>query len=415
VRSVLAEGGLTRICAFRHGGIVPPLYGALIRSYELLVNLTRKGHEVSLHSYGEASRCYTYHNIRCREVRRPLAFANRLGNMFYGVEGEWVFKLLFSGTPQLAASAREEIGACDVVYVEHIWSSLFPLVYARICGKRSVLDNHNVETMLANRSRQEARGFLQRVLAFLWLSYVLLLEKTSCSLADLVIVTSDTDRDLLCKTARVSKKKIQVVPNGVDLETFRPSREEGLRARAFLGIDRNIRIITFVGMLDYPPNLYALRWIVKELAPRVHQQEPDVRFLIVGRNPPKELIGKDKRIFFTGEVASVVPYINASDVCIAPMTVGSGTRMKILCYLSCGKPVVSTRLGVEGLDSSVAANVSVGHLNELPSLILNLLMNPEGRLETQVQEIISRYDWKRISAKLESLLISLVGGTTYIR
>jgi len=402
-----------RICAFRHGGIVPPRYGALIRSYELLVNLVRKGHEVSLHSYGEASRYYTYHDIRCREVRR-LAFANRLGNLLYGVEGEWGFKLLFSGTPKLAASAREEIRACDVVYVEHIWSSLFPLIYARIYGKRSVLDDHNVETMLANRSRQEARGFLRRVLAFLWLFYVLLLEKISCSLADLVIVTSDTDRELLCKNVGVSRKKIEVIPNGLDIETFRPSCDEGLRLRAQLCIDRDAPVIMFVGMLDYPPNLYALRWIVKELAPKIHQRKPDARFLIVGRNPPRELMKKDNRIVFTGEVESVLPHINASDVCIAPMTVGSGTRMKILCYLSCEKPVVSTRLGVEGLDSSVTANVSVGHLNEFPDLIFNLLTSPERRPERQVRKIISRYDWKRLSTRLEDLLINLIG-TTHVR
>jgi len=403
-----------RICAFRHGGIVPPLYGALVRSYELLVNLIKTGDEVSLYSYGEAGRYFTYHNIRCREVRHTLAFANRLGNLLYGIEGEWGFKLLFSGAPKLAASARKEIGACDIVYIEHIWSSLFPLIYARIYGKRSVLDNHNVETILATRSRQEARGFLRRALAFLWQIYVLLLEKISCTLANLVIVTSDTDRDLLCKTVGVSKKKTAVIPNGVDLETFRPSCEEGLRARARLGIDRNAPVITFIGMLDYPPNLYALRWIVKELAPKMHLRKPDAHFLIVGRNPPRELVGKDRRIVFTGEVESVVPYINASDVCIAPMTVGSGTRMKILSYLSCEKAVVSTRLGVEGLDSSVTANVSVGSLNELPDLIFNLLTNPEGRLKTQVRQTISRYDWKILSARLESLLISLVERPAHI-
>lgn len=396
-----------RICAFRHGGIVPPLYGALIRSYELLVNLTKKGHEVSLYSYGEASRNHSYHGIRCSEFRRPRAFLNRLGKVLYGVEGEWGFTLLSSGTPRLAALARREIKACDVVYVEHIWSSIFPLIYSRIYGKRSVLDDHNVETILANRARQEAKGFLQRVLSSLWLLYVFFLEKMSCSLVDIVVVTSPTDRDILHRTLGVHKRKIEVIPNGVDLDEFHPSCEDGLRVRACLAIDRNAPVIMFVGMLDYPPNLYSLRWIVEELAPQIMQRKPDARFLIVGRNPPKELIGKGNNIIFTGEVESAAPYINASDVCIAPITVGSGTRMKILCYLSCEKPVVSTRLGVEGLDPSIVANISVGHLNELPDLILDQLMNPRGRPETQVRKAICGYDWKTLSSKLENVLKAL--------
>jgi len=396
-----------RICAFRHGGIVPPVYGALIRSYELLVNLIRRGHEVSLYSYGEGGRNYTYSNIRCRQLGRAAPFASGLGKLLYGVEGEWGFKLLFSGTPNLAAAAREEIRMCDIVYVEHIWSSLFPLMYARIYHKRSVLDNHNVETMLADRSRQEARGFLQRVLAFIWLSYVLLLEKISCSLADLVIVTSETDRELLWNMLHVPVRKIQVVPNGVDLGAFRPSVEEGLRVRSRLGLSENAAVITFVGMLDYPPNLYAVRWIVDELVPKIHRRRPDTFFLIVGRNPPRGL-GKDNRIVFAGEVESVVPFINAADICIAPMTVGSGTRMKILSYLSCEKPVVSTELGVEGLDSSVTAKVCVGHLSEFPNLILELLRQPKTPHEIGVREAISRYDWKTVSAKLEGMLISLI-------
>jgi len=357
-----------RVCVFRHGGIVPPLYGALIRSYEFLVNLIRRGHEVDLHFYGEDNRRFKYQNITFNEVRRPLSFSNIIGKLLYGVEGEWGFRLFFSGMPTLAASARKEISKCDIIYVEHIWSSLFPLIYARIHGKKSVLDNHNVETILANRARKEAKGFLQSFIAFIWLCYVYLLEKISCRLADLVIVTSDFDRDLLHKTVGAS----------------------------------------IVGMLDYPPNLHAIYWIVDELAPKIHRLKPNVHFLMVGRNPPMELIGKDKRIIFTGEVQSVVPHINASDVCIAPMTVGSGTRMKILCYLACEKPVVSTRLGVEGLDSSIIANVSVGDLNEMFELILKILIKPTWRPEANLREIISKYDWKKLSLTLESLLIRLM-------
>jgi len=397
-----------RVCVFRHGGIVPPLYGALIRSYEFLVNLIRRGHEVDLHFYGEDNRRFKYQNITFNEVRRPLSFSNIIGKLLYGVEGEWGFRLFFSGMPTLAASARKEISKCDIIYVEHIWSSLFPLIYARIHGKKSVLDNHNVETILANRARKEAKGFLQSFIAFIWLCYVYLLEKISCRLADLVIVTSDFDRDLLHKTVGASKKKIEVVMNGIDLETFNPSFEEGIRARTWLGIDRDIPLVTFVGMLDYPPNLHAIYWIVDELAPKIHRLKPNVHFLMVGRNPPMELIGKDKRIIFTGEVQSVVPHINASDVCIAPMTVGSGTRMKILCYLACEKPVVSTRLGVEGLDSSIIANVSVGDLNEMFELILKILIKPTWRPEANLREIISKYDWKKLSLTLESLLIRLM-------
>jgi glycosyltransferase involved in cell wall biosynthesis len=98
-----------------------------------------------------------------------------------------------------------------------------------------------------------------------------------------------------------------------------------------------------------------VRWMVDDILPLVRKRTPRVTLTLAGRNPPrwmKRLSADGIRV--TGTVEDVSPYLREAAVCVVPLRIGGGTRLKILEALAAGKPVVSTAVGAEGLDLRAA-------------------------------------------------------------
>ena len=78
---------------------------------------------------------------------------------------------------------------------------------------------------------------------------------------------------------------------------------------------------------------------------------PAARLLVVGRNPPESLVrAAPPGVRFTGTVDDIRPHVATAHLAVIPLNVGSGTRIKAFEAMAMGRPVVSTTIGVEGLD-----------------------------------------------------------------
>ena len=137
---------------------------------------------------------------------------------------------------------------------------------------------------------------------------------------------------------------ITVIPNGVDLEFFHPESSSEPRAAE--------PTIIFCGAMDYNPNVDALRWFFKEMHLPLLQRIPNLRVLIVGKDPIAEVKAYAERpgVTVTGGVPDVRPYYKRAWLQIVPLRIGGGTRLKIVESLGIGTPVVSTTIGAQGLD-----------------------------------------------------------------
>jgi glycosyltransferase involved in cell wall biosynthesis len=105
--------------------------------------------------------------------------------------------------------------------------------------------------------------------------------------------------------------------------------------------------------MDWLPNQDGADFLVFNILPRLRQLVPPVRVVLAGRNPPEWLrqrYAEFPDVSFTGTVAELRPIIARAAVCVVPLRIGSGTRLKILEAAAMAKPVVSTTLGAEGLD-----------------------------------------------------------------
>jgi len=129
---------------------------------------------------------------------------------------------------------------------------------------------------------------------------------------------------------------------GVDAAFLRPPRDT----------DRpEAPSVVYIGNYHHPPNVYAARFFVHEVMPKLRQRHPSLTFRLVGSNVVPQIAELDgvngTRVI--GLVEDLRPELWQASACVAPIFTGTGMRLKVLEALASGTPLVSTELGVRGL------------------------------------------------------------------
>jgi glycosyltransferase involved in cell wall biosynthesis len=192
-----------------------------------------------------------------------------------------------------------------------------------------------------------------------------------------------------------------VVPNGVDLDFWRRSSPE-----------RGVNTIVFTGAMDYPPNTDAALYLIEEILPPLQRAIPDVRVLIVGRDPPPRLVRAGQRpgVTVTGFVDDVRPYLEQTTVFAAPLRFGAGIQNKVLEAMAMEVPVVASPLAADGLrtEDGQQPPVAVARgAQEFADLIGRHLLDragapaPDSAARCYVE---SHFLWRRSGEKLEQVI-----------
>jgi glycosyltransferase involved in cell wall biosynthesis len=168
-------------------------------------------------------------------------------------------------------------------------------------------------------------------------------EKRVAKRCALQVLCGPDDQDFVRRYIS-STVPLSIVPNGVDLEFFHPNSAPDARAED--------PTVIFCGAMDYNPNVDALRWYFSEIHNSLHREIPNLRVLIVGKDPIAEVKAYAQRpgVTVTGGVTDVRPYYKRAWLQIVPLRIGGGTRLKIVESLGIRTPVVSTTIGAQGLD-----------------------------------------------------------------
>lgn len=281
-------------------------------------------------------------------------------------------------------------GCYDAVLFESVLTAAYRLPK----GVKVIIDEHNIEYELLQRTYERETDLLRRW--YNWRESRLLksVEIARCGKADLVLVTSEREHVLL--KSMLPQKMIEVVPNGVDIAAFQVDHEAQEVAHS----------IIFTGTMDYYPNIDAVLFFAERCWPLIRARVPDATWQIVGRNPPLEIakLAELPGVKVTGWVPDVRPYLAAASVAIAPLLIGSGTRLKILEALAMAKAVVSTSLGCEGLSVVPGKHLMVADQPEaFAQAVVDFLLNPArcnafGSAGRALAE--AEYSWEQCGIKL---------------
>ena len=141
--------------------------------------------------------------------------------------------------------------------------------------------------------------------------------------------------------------KIYGINNGVNIDYFNINAE----INDVPELNNNVTKVVFTGAMDYWANVDAVLWFITKVWPLILKKIPDAQFYIVGGNPTKEIqaLAKQNSIIVTGRVDDVRPYIKAANAVVAPLQIARGIQNKVLEAMSMSKPVVATKLAMEGI------------------------------------------------------------------
>jgi len=214
---------------------------------------------------------------------------------------------------------------------------------------------------------------------------------------DAILTVSEADRAALAGVVD-DPAKIEVLPIAID-----PG--DGPLAR-----DPDGPHILHLGTMFYLPNADAVLWFASQVYPRIRARLPQVRFTVVGANPPPEvraLADPQAGIAVTGYVPDVEPIIRHSSVLVVPLRAGSGIRVKILNALAQGLPVVTTTVGCEGIAVVPGRDLLVADMAEdFAEAVLRVLTDEAlaRSLAANGRRLVEQmYDYRVVCRKLDDI------------
>ena len=323
----------------------PPDNGLTLRAWAVLRALASRA-KVTLLMFVPPGTPSGYSELQeiCEAVEAvPLALtsltsgANYLGRL----------RSLFSPAPYgmtrfVSPEIRERIaGLLQALHFDAVvCETVYPLDNLPAGDVPLVVDEQNIEHQLIERYAALEKNPAKRWYALIEAKKLKRAEARACAAARMVLCCSEPDRaglERLCPQAQV-----RVVPNVVDTDLFTaaPGAVEP-------------RMVLFQGGMDWFPNRDAVEYFVSAILPKLRRRIAGVKFVIAGRSPSPEFRRRFEAlpgVEFTGTLPDLRPVIGRAAVCVVPLRVGSGTRLKILEAAAAGKAVVSTSVGAEGLE-----------------------------------------------------------------
>ena len=378
----------------------PPTSGATIRTYNLLRRVC-EGNRVHVVAFGDPERdadklahfeefCASVALVRTRDTKNtPYFYVELLLNLL----SPQPYIVSRFTRPAMIRAVRDALRSrhFDLIHCDFLTLSLN---LRDRNGLPLVATAHNVDSVIWERYLAHEKNPLKALYIYLQYRKLLRFEERILRELDGVVCVSEGDREQmqgLCTSPRYT-----VVPNGVDVEYFRPRPEQ----------EKPYRLL-FTGAMDWRPNQDAVRFFLDQIYPRIKRAEPRTSLFVVGRDPTADLkaaASAHPDVTVVGTVPDMRPYLAAAAAYVVPLRIGGGTRLKILEAMAMGRPVISTPVGCEGLSVRDEQDILVADRPEdFARAVLRLF--GDAALATRIGRagralVQKSYDWRPISAKL---------------
>ncbi|MBK9464483.1 MAG: glycosyltransferase family 4 protein [Chitinophagaceae bacterium] len=282
----------------------------------------------------------------------------------------------------------------DTIICEHPYFAWLAFAVRKQTGVKVIIHTHNIEYQ---RFRSTGKW---------WWPVLKQYEKSSFEKADGLFFISSEDRDFAIQEWKIPSEKCIDLPFGVEIKS---SPEDRSTAKQFIaqkhGISIDEKILLFNGLLNYKPNIDAVRTILDKINPLLLAQSSfNYKIIICGKGLPEKMNllkdYADKNIMFAGFAESIEPYIKAADIFLNPVQSGGGVKTKVVEAIAYGTTVISTATGAAGIVKKVcgAKLVTVAD-NDWEEFAKEVIINAASSIPTP-QEYYNYYFYGNIIQRL---------------
>lgn len=378
-----------------------PLYsGGQVRVYNLLKKLAAT-HEITLASF-------IRHEAE-KKLGAHLSFCKKVIPVYRGRawRPEYIARALVGAYPWLLATydneemrsviARElATGEYDVVHIEpgYVWPSIPETTVPIVVGEHNI-EHHIYEGYAKQSQLLFARPFFRHDVAKLvaW-------EKKIWQAADAVVTVSPDDKKEVEQIT--GRNTVDVAPNGVDVDEFVFQKQKPIHAEA--------PVFLFVGNFLWMQNRDALNVVLDDMWERVREVYPQATLRVVGKHLRGELRRKVARapgVTLFEDVSEIHEEFIRSDILLAPIRIGGGTKFKILEAMAAGTPVITTLVGAKGLAVTHGVELMIAEDSESTMRAIGtLLSDPKETANLRIRarkKIEQDYSWTNIATRLSAV------------
>ncbi|SDX15216.1 Glycosyltransferase involved in cell wall bisynthesis [Haloarcula vallismortis] len=293
------------------------------------------------------------------------------------------FDLVVCESPQMIRASQELADYNNAELLVNFHNSMYELLDQQ-------LRSRHVPSVL----RQRAVNRLER------------LEHSAIDAASIVVFQSEDD---VAHYDLPEDTLVSVIPNGCEYDQI-ANGGEPTQVKESLGIQDDETICVFVGAYDYEPNKRAANLICDTIAPELSE----FTFVLAGRNPPDTT---SMNVLTPGFVSDLPGLLSAADVALCPLTMGSGTKLKMVDYLAAGIPIVTTPVGAQGLPIKDEQHaIIVDQPEAFPEAIRRIERSPDMQesLGRNAASLGMEYDWDRLLSEYDELLNELYNRPTIL-
>lgn len=396
--------GARKILFITHQLPYPPISGGVIKSWKLLKFLSNK-YEVGLASLLKVEDKKSEETIQSKlsltdyyseYLSIPRTYFTILKGLLFNSTINFYRNYSKSFQQKIESFAKDY----QVLLIDHY--EMYQYVPKDFKGK-VILHTHNAEFMLWQRMAEIENNPIKKFLLSYEAKRVLHAEKKMVEKSQLVFATPSDQK--------IYKKF------GFDLSQCRDTYHLGnddLLELEDIQFEETENAITFMGTMDWEPNVDGLLWFIQEVYPGIKKEENGIKLYVLGGNVDdriKKEAALDNSIVLTGFVKDIDTYLKKTRVFIIPLRFGSGMKVKVLDGMFRGTPMVSTSVGAEGIRIRHEEEVLIA--DEVADFTKNclLLLHDKklwNKLRSQSREIAKKsYLWKdllnRMNKEIENL------------
>jgi polysaccharide biosynthesis protein PslH len=377
--------------------------GMKIRAFHTIRQLVKAGYDVTLICFlkkiDEKNVEKLKHNLNINIVSCLLdEVPTPISRVFYTLFSKNPFYVNFFYKDNFKKKVKQLLDInFDLVYI----FDRSMVLYGKNIEVPKILDSVDSPSLGSLSGFKSSKKLLHKVFWYLEYMKSKKIEKDLYPLYDLVFTSAERDMEQLMN---LTNSKIVNMPNGVDLNYFKP-----------MDLEKNPYSLVFVGTMDAFSNQQAVLYFVEKVYPTIKQSFPLVKLFIIGKNPSKEILNlnDDKNIFVTGYVEDIRSYLDKCEIIISPLKMATGIQNKILVAMAMNKPIVSTKVSIGGINKFINKNdiIIVKDDDEFAQKIIELfsnklLLNTIGKNGRNI--VKKNYSWESLGYKIDKLIKEVI-------